>query len=230
MATKKRPPAVESGSHPEPRRGAKPSAPGRSLREQVKALVPRVATAPPSAAQAPAPPKLQPAASDALSFKELAAGVRPLPERAKPAILPGPRAAPVTRVVAPKTRLWVERQDGSVRARASDVPARLLDDLQAGRVLPRHQLDLHRKSAVEARQALDVGVRQARRDKLGCLLVVCGRGIHSGLDGPVLPDVAIEQLSEELADEILAFCTAPRKWGGEGALLVRLRAPASSSH
>ena len=70
---------------------------------------------------------------------------------------------------------------------------------------------------------LDDGVRQARQDGVSCLLVVCGRGKHSGADGPVLPDVAAERLSEELASEILAFCTAPRKWGGEGALIVRLR-------
>ena len=68
-------------------------------------------------------------------------------------------------------------------------------------------------------------VLRARRDGLGCVLIVCGRGLHSGLEGPVLPDVAIERLSEELAYYVLAFCTAPRRWGGEGALLVMLRPP-----
>jgi DNA-nicking Smr family endonuclease len=37
--------------------------------------------------------------------------------------------------------------------------------------------------------------------------------------------VVIERLSEELADHVLAFCTAPRRWGGEGALLVMVRGP-----
>ena len=54
---------------------------------------------------------------------------------------------------------------------------------------------------------------------------VCGKGLHSGLEGPVLPDVVIERLSEELAQHVLAFCTAPRRWGGSGALLVMLRPP-----
>jgi DNA-nicking Smr family endonuclease len=116
-----------------------------------------------------------------------------------------------------------------MRARAEGVPARLLEDLQAGRVVPRRELDLHRRSAAEARQMLDTGVRQARRDGVSCLLVVCGQGRHSGADGPVLPDVAAERLSEELGSEIMAFCTAPRRWGGEGALIVRLRPVPPSS-
>ena len=45
-----------------------------------------------------------------------------------------------------------------------------------------------------------------------------------------MPEVVMERLSEELGAEILAFCTAPRKWGGEGAVLVRLRAPAALDH
>ena len=119
----------------------------------------------------------------------------------------------------------MERRDGAVWAVADGLPARVLDDLRAGTVVPRRELDLHRRSAAEARQLLDEGVPRARRDGVACLLVVCGRGLHSGAEGPVLPDVVMERLSEELGDEILAFCTAPRKWGGEGALLVRLRAP-----
>jgi DNA-nicking Smr family endonuclease len=112
-----------------------------------------------------------------------------------------------------------------VRARAEDVPARWLDDLRAGKVVPRREIDLHRKGVVEAREVLDEGILRARREAVACVLVVCGRGLHSGEDGPVLPDVAIERLSEELAEHVLAFCSAPRRWGGEGALMVMLRAP-----
>jgi DNA-nicking Smr family endonuclease len=159
-----------------------------------------------------------------LSFKDLARDVRPLPEPSRP-VLPQAPTPPLTQAVAPKTRLWVDRRGGAVRAMADGLPPRLLDELRSGKVVPRRQLDLHRRSVIEARQVLDDGVRGARRDGVTCLLVVCGRGVHSGADGPVLPEVVVERLSEELADEILAFCTAPRKWGGEGALIVRLRAP-----
>jgi len=124
---------------------------------------------------------------------------------------------------APRPKLWVEQRPDSIRARHESVPAKVLAELEAGRIVPRRQLDLHRLSAAAAREALDAGVKQARRDGVGCLLVVCGRGLHSGADGPVLPDVAVERLSEELAAEVLAFTSAPRKWGGAGALIVLLR-------
>jgi DNA-nicking Smr family endonuclease len=134
-----------------------------------------------------------------------------------------------THRVAPKTRLWVEQREGAVRARADDVPARWLDDLEAGRVVPRREIDLHRKSAAEARQVLEDGIRQARREGMGCVLVLCGRGKHSSGDGPVLPEVAVQWLSEELADDLVAFASAPRRWGGLGALIVQLRPPARAS-
>jgi DNA-nicking Smr family endonuclease len=208
------------------------------LREQVKALLSSFAAVPrpvPPRAGAPVKPASQlPAAgaqgalqkAEGPSFKELAADVLPLPEPARPVLVSGPVASATLRV-PPKTRLWVEQRDGVVGARAEGVPVRLLEDLRAGRIVPRVQIDLHRRSAAEARQLLDEGVSGARQRGMACVLVVCGRGTHSGAEGPVLPEVAIERLSEALAHEILAFCTAPRKWGGQGALIVRLRAPGS---
>ncbi len=159
------------------------------------------------------------------SFAQLARGVQPLPD-GPPRLGPAPPPAPERVSARPRTRLWVEHGSEGVRAWAADVPARWLDALEAGRVVPRRELDLHRKSAAEARVALAAAVREARQAGVSCLLVVCGRGQHSSAGGPVLPDVAVECLSETLAEQVLAFATAPRKWGGKGALLVRLR-PAS---
>ena len=193
MATQRRPPEPADNSRPV----------SRSLHDQVAALAPEVAAA--AAARGPAkppPPKpVKAPVADGLSFKDLAdgGGVVPIPGSSRAATEPAP--APEPPGPPPREhRLWVERRPEAVRARAEDVPARWLDDLRAGRVVP-------------------------RRENVGCLLVVCGRGMHSGVDGPVLPDVAIERLSEELAEHVLAFCSAPRKWGGDGALLVMLRPP-----
>lgn len=217
MATSKRTPESTPKSRPA----------ARSLREQMQALAPELAAAAAARAAPPPPPKPKPRGPDAVTFADLAGngGVRPIADPAG-GVLPEPAPSAPPRSPQRQHRLWVERRDDSVRARAEDVPARWLDDLRAGRVVPRRELDLHRKGAADARQVLDDEILRARRDAVPCVLVVCGRGLHSGLDGPVLPDVAIERLSEELADHVLAFSTAPRRWGGEGALIVMLRAPA----
>jgi len=205
------------------------------LREQVKALK-AAAPSQRSTAVPPEPPRtskgkpksqpepLPPQEPCELAFRDLALGVRPLPRAvARVAGVPPAPAAGLTLPERMRTRLWVEQTDGQVRARAEGVPARWLEELATGRIVPRRQLDLHRKGAAEARQAIIQAVREARRAGVRCLLVVCGQGKHSSADGPVLPEVAVECLSVALAEEILAFTSAPRKWGGLGALLVRLR-------
>ncbi|HTV25568.1 MAG TPA: Smr/MutS family protein [Polyangiaceae bacterium] len=197
----------------------------------MQALAPEVTAAAAARVAPPPPPKpVKPKGPDGLSFKDLAGngGVRPIADPGR-GVLHEPSPAAPPRPTPPKHRLWVERRDDIVRARALDAAPRWLDDLQSGRMVPRRELDLHRKGAADARQALDEEVARARRDNLSCVLIVCGRGIHSGLDGPVLPDVVIERLSEELSDQILAFCTAPRRWGGEGALIVMLRPPSKEA-
>lgn len=193
--------------------------PPRSLRDQVKALplpAPRERPAP----APPAPPRRKTAADD-LTFEQLAARILPATRATEAVQTPAPAAA----ARATRTRMWVERSESSVRARAEDAPARLVQDLERGRAVPRRELDLHRLSAAGARQLLDLEIPRARKDGVGCVLVVCGRGMHSTLEGPVLPDVVIERLSEELEGDVLAFATAPRKWGGQGALIVCLRPP-----
>src|SRR4051794_16129604 len=149
------------------------SAPRPALRDQIKAVArelqkrrkKRAASPPPSAERGP-------------KFEELAAGVKPLPQAVARVSGPPPSAA-VQVVARQSTRLWVEERAGVVRAKAAGVPARWLDELEGGRIVPRRELDLHRKSAAEARQAIVEAVSEARRAGVSCLLVVCGRGQHS---------------------------------------------------
>jgi len=203
-------------------KGTQPPKPARSLREQVKELshlaVPSPAPLPPARPKPPAP------RGDELTFEQLAARILP---GARPtvsaAVAAGAAPAPSRE---PRPRLWVERSESTVRARAEDAPERLVQDLERGRMVPRRELDLHRQSAATARQILDTEIPRARKDGISCLLVVCGRGMHSTPEGPVLPDVVIERLSEELEADVLAFTTAPRRWGGQGAFIVCLRAAA----
>jgi DNA-nicking Smr family endonuclease len=207
MAERKRPAPARKR-----RRAARPA-----LREQLKEVARELQKKRKKRA-APA----QPVAEASPRFEELAAGVKPLPQSVPR--LSGPPVARTVQVASRQSaRLWVEERAGSVRARAAGVPARWLDELEGGRIVPRRELDLHRKSAAEARDAIVQAVSEARRAGVSCLLVVCGRGQHSRSAVPVLPEVTVECLSEQLAGEVLAFASAPRKWGGRGAILVRLR-------
>jgi DNA-nicking Smr family endonuclease len=192
-----------------------------ALREQVRA-VSRELQEKKRKRKALARPKVEP-----VTFAELAAGVQRLPRTPAPAAPVAPPPGPAQRAPPERARLWVEHLEGTVRARAAGVPARWLDELASGRLVPRRELDLHRKSAADARQAIADAVREARRAGVSCLLVVYGRGKHSNAAGAVLPDVTVEYLSEVLCEVVLAFATAPKKWGGPGALLVRLRSARS---
>jgi DNA-nicking Smr family endonuclease len=210
-----------------PTRGTSRARPARpALKEQLKAVSRELRAKKKKRAVAAAAAATAPAAAP--SFAQLARGVLPLPQAIPRAPLKRAEATepatPERSSVQPRARLWVEQSADTVRGWAADVPPRSVDALEAGRVVPRRELDLHRKSAADAREALLSAVREARQAGVSCLLVVCGRGKHSSASGPVLPDVVVECLSETLAEQVLAFASAPRKWGGAGAILVRLRA------
>ncbi len=117
----------------------------------------------------------------------------------------------------------VETQDDVVVGYAADVPAKFAYALHAGPLPPLRHLDLHRLSARQAKTALGQALRQARADHVRTLVVIFGRGSHSGPHGAVLPTLVVEELSGPLSSGVLAFRTAPPQFGGSGALLVRLR-------
>lgn len=183
-----------------------------------------------ASAKDPRSPRQEPGDSAAKDeetpFSELVTGVK----RLRSSRIAG---APVesTRVIARRhqaARWSIEDAADRVRRRVSGFSATLMDDLVAGRFPPAREIDLHRLSAEAARGVLRRSVAQARQDDVVTLLVICGRGLHSGAAGPVLRDVVVEELSEKL-DGVLAFCTAPVRLGGAGALLVRMRRARASS-
>lgn len=189
----------------------------QSLRGPIAALHVEPATTRPRE-----PPSAPPAEDFAALFGES--------RRSAPAlqVLPHGEAnwvAPIGRGEAP--RLVVHHHGDQVTGWAVDAPPRLVHSLRRGRELPRRQLDLHRVRAVEARQRLSAFVTLSRCEGVRCVLVVCGRGLHSRGALPVLPDVTVRHLCDVLSAHMLAFCTAPRRFGGGGALLIRLRPPRS---
>jgi DNA-nicking Smr family endonuclease len=82
---------------------------------------------------------------------------------------------------------------------------------------------LHGLTAARASAELRVTVPAARRQGLRCLVVISGRGIHSPGGHSTIAELVVTELSVTLAAHVLAFRTAPPRFGGEGALVVRLR-------
>ena len=100
----------------------------------------------------------------------------------------------------------------------------MLRELGRGALRPEATSDLHGLRAEVARAQLTRFILDSAEHGRRAVLVICGRGAHSGSTGPVLLELAITTLAEPpLAVHVLAFASAPPPLGGEGALLVRLR-------
>jgi DNA-nicking Smr family endonuclease len=111
-----------------------------------------------------------------------------------------------------------ERYEGS----SADMPGRVIQELKKGKHRPELTIDVHGLNSDQAVRMIDAVLNSAVESELRTLLIVYGRGLHSP-EGPVLPGVVIDHLSRVRSAAVLALCSAPAKWGGPGALLVRLR-------
>lgn len=111
-----------------------------------------------------------------------------------------------------------ERYEGMT----SGTPSRVVQELKQGKHRPELTIDVHGLTSDQAVHMIEAVLQSAVESDLRTLLVVYGRGLHSP-EGPVLPGVVVDYLSRVHSGSILALCSAPAKWGGPGALLVRLR-------
>ena len=156
-----------------------------------------------------------------------AKGVRP---RAVPPLIAALRAnvgalgsaGDASEVFAP--HMEIENMGEQVLARGKDVDRKLLKQLRQGEPAPQATLDLHGRTAAFARDAVVRFVSNAVAGGKTSVLIVHGRGHHSGNDGPVLKNVVMQVLSStSLQAFVLAFASAPRALGADGATMVRLR-------
>lgn len=83
------------------------------------------------------------------------------------------------------------------------------------------ELDLHRLTSAEARDALADFLFDARTRGLRCVRIIHGKGLSSPNREPVLKSKVRRWLSQW--DEVLAYCEAPRHGGGGGAVVVLLK-------
>lgn len=135
-----------------------------------------------------------------------------------------PPAPPPARATSKPRGLRIEVNDDKVSGAAFGVAHDVLADLATGRMAPEAELNLHHAPADSAvhrtQRFVDLSLAQRRR----CVLVIHGRGQHSGPGGPVLLPALLEAMGKKpLVDQILALTTAPPRYGGSGAMLLLLR-------
>ena len=99
----------------------------------------------------------------------------------------------------------------------TDVLARL----RRGHWSVQGELDLHRHTRDEARDALTEFLNAARSYGWRCVRIVHGKGLSSPNREPVLKGKVRQWLAQR--DEVLAYCEAPHHAGGSGAVLVLLK-------
>lgn len=98
----------------------------------------------------------------------------------------------------------------------------VLTDLRRGRWIIQAELDLHGLTREEARTELSAFLHRSLQQGLRCLRVIHGKGLRSPGKESILRQLSRSWLAQR--EEILAFCQARPHDGGEGALIVLLRA------
>jgi DNA-nicking Smr family endonuclease len=162
-------------------------------------------------------------------FRAEVADARPLhvdqaePYRQRPA--PVPRPQPVDMEAAqpaPLAESEVETHDYLLFARPG-IQKRVVAELQRGRIEPELELDLHGLRVAYAQALLGEFFAHCRDRRVRCARIIHGKGLGSGKRQPVLKCKVNYWL--RLRDDVLAFCSAPRRDGGTGAVYVLLRNP-----
>ncbi len=94
--------------------------------------------------------------------------------------------------------------------------------LARGDWLIQAQLDLHGYRLEEARVAVHEFIESCIRSRLKCVQIIHGKGLSRQLDSGALLKEKVRHWLPQFKP-VLAFCQAPEKQGGAGALFVLLK-------
>ena len=171
---------------------------------------------------------------EAQIFQRHVQDVTPLPQ-ANRASLDSPKPPPIARQrelddervleESISDHMDVERfleTDDKLSYRRSGIGLDALKRLRSGKWVIRSQIDLHGLRTDEARTAVAEFLRDSVKQDHRCVRIIHGKGLGSVGKEPVLKDKVKRWLVQK--DEVLAFCQAPPRDGGAGALLVILKA------
>lgn len=167
-------------------------------------------------------------------FKEFLKDVKPIPQKniavlqaEKPPPLPLQKMLDDEQVlIEALSDEWdVERYletDEGLSFRRNGIGQEALRKLRRGLWVVQSQIDLHGYRTDEAREAVTAFVKSCVKRDLRCVRIIHGKGLGSAGKEPVLKEKVKRWLVQK--DEVLAFCQAPPRDGGAGALLVILKA------
>ncbi len=141
-------------------------------------------------------------------------GQTPLKRRAKPE-----ESTETGFVFSDYDRLDPVKSEDFLTFSRSGLQQTVLRRLRLGQYPAEAILDLHGKTAIEARESLSAFLLQCQQEGLKHALIIHGKGRNH--DAPVLKNKLNNWLRQ--TGQVLAFCTALPKHGGHGALYVLLR-------
>ncbi|KQQ45772.1 DNA mismatch repair protein MutS [Duganella sp. Leaf126] len=113
-------------------------------------------------------------------------------------------------------------EDPALNYAAPGVGPDVVKKLRKGHWPVQDELDLHGMRRDQARDAIGDFLRRSAMRNHRCVCVIHGRGFGSRGQEPVLKSMVHSWLVQK--EEVVAFCQARAAEGGEGALMVLLRA------
>ncbi|MGD0958906.1 MAG: Smr/MutS family protein, partial [Methylomonas sp.] len=112
-------------------------------------------------------------------------------------------------------------QEDTLAFVAPGIQKSVLKKLRKGHFGLDAELDLHGLNSSDALKQLLSFLHHCLEDGCRCVLIVHGKGYHSPDNEPVLKNAINLWLRQH--KDVQAFCSAPARAGGSGALLVLLR-------
>ena len=167
--------------------------------------------------------------ADLALFRAEVADAKPIrqeqaePYRQRPRPVPRPR--PVETDPNEETGLSeheVETPEYLLYARPG-IQHRVMGQLQRGEIAVGLEVDLHGLTSEHAHACLREFLTECRERRIRCARIIHGKGSRSQGRQPVLKCKVNYWL--RLRRDVLAFCSAPRRDGGTGAVYVLLRNP-----
>lgn len=204
---------------------------GQQLREQAQAR---------AVAEQQRAKQVKQQAVEANLFQSALGGVQRMPERnlyvapGAPSSAPAAKAAPRKLTQAEDDALVLQESlsdlfevdhyledDPALNYVAPGVGPDVMKKLRKGHWPIQDELDLHGMNRDQARDALGAFLTRAGQRNQRCVCVIHGRGFGSRGQEPVLKSMVHSWLVQK---GVVAFCQARNHEGGEGALIVLLRA------